>query len=177
MPDDLLVCRTCGVSKPLPEMKRKGDGHESLCKVCDVARARQYHQAHREERLAFNQAYRRRPDAVAREQERLRRRQADPAHRASERERHRRDRTREATKQRTRDYLKGYYAKRKDIEHAHTAVKYALKTGRLSKPTACSDCGAVVALHAHHDDYTQPLMVRWLCPLCHKATHKEQRCA
>jgi hypothetical protein len=35
-------------------------------------------------------------------------------------------------------------------------------------------CGEDYAtLHAHHTDYTKPLLVTWLCPACHLGWHAE----
>ena len=56
---------------------------------------------------------------------------------------------------------------------AHTAVSNALRKGSLIKPEKCSECDEVGQVHGHHDDYRKPLMVRWLCPVCHKAWHQE----
>ena len=60
-----------------------------------------------------------------------------------------------------------------------TAV--AIRTGRLV-PQPCEVCGTTKRLangqrgvHAHHDDYSQPLSVRWLCPKHHKAWHLVSR--
>lgn len=36
----------------------------------------------------------------------------------------------------------------------------------------CEKCGAPKA-HAHHDDYTKPLDVRWLCRSCHGVEHRK----
>jgi hypothetical protein len=35
----------------------------------------------------------------------------------------------------------------------------------------CEKCGAQKA-HAHHDDYSKPLVVRWLCPADHVEWHR-----
>mgnify|MGYP003297129150 CR=1 FL=1 len=54
---------------------------------------------------------------------------------------------------------------------AHDAVKYALRTGRLTKKP-CEVCGST-KVHAHHDDYADRLNVRWLCSTHHRQHHKE----
>lgn len=47
---------------------------------------------------------------------------------------------------------------------ARTAVNNALRDGRLKKePCRCGE----VKVQAHHDDYSKPLDVRWVCRRCH----------
>lgn len=53
---------------------------------------------------------------------------------------------------------------------AYNAVYLALYHGNLVKQP-CESCGAISA-QAHHDDYSRPLDVRWLCSLCHADHHK-----
>jgi ribosomal protein S27AE len=53
----------------------------------------------------------------------------------------------------------------------HSAVSYAIKTGKLVRKN-CERCGNENSL-AHHEDYDKPLMVNWLCQPCHKQRHKE----
>lgn len=56
---------------------------------------------------------------------------------------------------------------------AYRIVQRAVAGGRLRAPGACSHCGIPnVRLHAHHDDYSRPLDVRWLCSKCHVAEHQ-----
>ena len=56
---------------------------------------------------------------------------------------------------------------------AHYLVKMAIKDGKISKGTYCVECGKEHGkLQGHHDDYNHPLLVRWLCPPCHKDWHK-----
>ena len=52
---------------------------------------------------------------------------------------------------------------------AHLAVQRALKAGQLEKNT-CEVCGHE-SVDAHHDQYEQPLMVRWLWRLHHTRLH------
>jgi ribosomal protein S27AE len=44
------------------------------------------------------------------------------------------------------------------------------RRGKL-KPQPCEQCGEA-KVQMHHDDYTKPLQVRWLCRACHLALHK-----
>lgn len=61
------------------------------------------------------------------------------------------------------------------IRSAYEAVRHAVRDGRLVRPEVCEDCGRPPErgwVQAHHDDYTQFLKVRWLCPICHKRLHR-----
>ena len=55
---------------------------------------------------------------------------------------------------------------------AHTAVSNAVRDGKLVKEP-CEKCGDK-KVHAHHEDYSQPLVVKWLCPLCHHRQHADE---
>lgn len=50
-------------------------------------------------------------------------------------------------------------------------VYRAKKTGVLVPPVRCPGCGAVSRIDAHHEDYSRPLQVTWICPRCHHAHH------
>lgn len=54
---------------------------------------------------------------------------------------------------------------------AHTAVENAIRNGRL-KPQKCF-CGGKA--QAHHEDYSKPLDVVWLCRKHHMERHVEMR--
>jgi ribosomal protein S27AE len=56
---------------------------------------------------------------------------------------------------------------------ARVAVGKAVNAGRLVKQP-CESCGNVKA-QAHHDDYSKPLEVRWLCTPCHAAEHRASK--
>lgn len=55
---------------------------------------------------------------------------------------------------------------------ARARAASAIRQGLLVRQP-CEQCGATgpETIHAHHDDYTEPLLVRWLCRRCHSAFH------
>jgi len=57
---------------------------------------------------------------------------------------------------------------------AHKAVYKAVQDGTLEKQP-CERCGSSENLNAHHDDYSQPLSVEWLCSRCHHRHHAALR--
>lgn len=54
---------------------------------------------------------------------------------------------------------------------ARSAVANAVRDGRLLREP-CEVCGKE-KVDAHHDDYSKPLQVRWLCRAHHAAHHRE----
>jgi len=55
---------------------------------------------------------------------------------------------------------------------ARKALQNAVAIGKMVKPESCEECGIEANLHGHHDDYSKPLDVRWLCPPCHMDWHR-----
>lgn len=56
------------------------------------------------------------------------------------------------------------------MHNAHAHVCRHLKKGTIVKQP-CKICGSTKRIHAHHDDYSKPLEVNWLCPLHHSERH------
>ena len=55
---------------------------------------------------------------------------------------------------------------------ARRALQYAVKSGRLIRPTICEDCFQERFVYGHHEDYiNKPLEVKWLCGDCHGKEH------
>jgi hypothetical protein len=56
---------------------------------------------------------------------------------------------------------------------ARMLLNRAVKRGDITKPNRCEECDQEIRLTAHHDDYSQPLKVRWLCYECHGKLHRK----
>lgn len=54
-----------------------------------------------------------------------------------------------------------------ELQPAYRRVAAALKRGELTRPTECQACGRTCKPQAAHEDYSRPLLVRWLCVTCH----------
>lgn len=50
---------------------------------------------------------------------------------------------------------------------------YAIANGTLIRPDHCEECGHPCKAYAHHDDYHEPLQIRWLCQACDRAAHSK----
>ena len=68
-------------------------------------------------------------------------------------------------------YMRAYRAKNPEKYKAQTALNNAVRDGKLIKGP-CEKCGSTERIHGHHDDYSKPLDVRWLCPVHHAEAHK-----
>jgi hypothetical protein len=58
--------------------------------------------------------------------------------------------------------------------HALAMLSLAIYHGDLTPASNCEKCGVSSgerALHGHHEDYSQPLDVVWLCSSCHRTEH------
>lgn len=55
----------------------------------------------------------------------------------------------------------------------HYQVSKAVKEGRLERPTTCSKCGIKGKIQAHHEDYSKPFEIIWVCMKCHRKIHKK----
>lgn len=52
---------------------------------------------------------------------------------------------------------------------ARMLIRRKLAIGEIVRPSNCEGCGDIWAeLEAHHEDYSKPLDVKWLCLECHK---------
>jgi len=59
-------------------------------------------------------------------------------------------------------------------DSARSQVSVYVKRGKIAKPSGCSKCGSGLKIEAHHNDYSKPREVVWICRVCHLQSHKKQ---
>lgn len=64
-------------------------------------------------------------------------------------------------------YCKKYRQKYPGRYKAMEILNHAIERKGLAKPQFCSRCGGNGTVHGHHEDYSKPLDVEWLCAKCH----------
>jgi len=67
-----------------------------------------------------------------------------------------------------REAARRYASRNPEKRRAWNRVFHAVERGHMQKPDRCSECGKTGRLEAHHEDYSKPLEVEWLCRKCHQ---------
>jgi hypothetical protein len=67
-------------------------------------------------------------------------------------------------------YTRLYEARHPKQATAQRLVQDAVRHGRMARQP-CEICGDTIGIHAHHDDYDQPLKVKWFCGRHHRIHH------
>jgi hypothetical protein len=62
------------------------------------------------------------------------------------------------------------YGRFPERDKARRLAASAIRSGRLVRQP-CKRCGTKKNVQAHHDDYSKPLDVEWLCFDCHRDEH------
>jgi hypothetical protein len=73
-----------------------------------------------------------------------------------------------------RQYIYNANPANKPKLRARVAVASAIKRGTLIR-MPCEKCGNDKS-QAHHEDYSRPLEIQWLCPRCHGRAHRPLHC-
>lgn len=158
--DPRKLCTSCLQVKPLEDFYRDQscvDGRSGRCKPC---KSKLYSAARlalsEDERRFLNEASARRrdtasPEVRARQLERTRAWRAAPKQKEDDKRRHAAD-----------------YKTQKGL--ARSLVQTAIRSKKVTR-LPCEVCGASPT-HGHHDDYSKPLDVRWLCRSHHADHHR-----
>lgn len=60
--------------------------------------------------------------------------------------------------------------------YARKMLRNAVARGKIIRPLNCERCRrSDYKIQGHHEDYSKPLDVQWLCTLCHNYVHRVKR--
>jgi len=151
----MKICPQCKIEKPIDEFYiRKGSGrHSSYCRVCSSKRGKDYYVKNKARCKELAKAY------YENNIDKMRLYKKKWA---------------EENKDRRRELWMEYHWRNPHKTYARQALYYEVKCGRIKRPLHCSECGcSSLKIEGHHDDYSKPLDVRWLCRDCHLTFHKK----
>ena len=149
----MKVCRECGVEKELGAFYKHSkmtDGHLNKCIECVKERVGKHRELNLEKIKAYDLARAKTPHRMAKNEAYAQSEKGKLAHKKA---------------------LVNYRKRYPLIYASKLLTSKALKHGELVRPTNCSQCSSDHKIEGHHDDYTKPLEVRWLCEKCHKNWH------
>ncbi len=74
------------------------------------------------------------------------------------------------------DCVRAWMERNPEKARAHRLFREAVRAGAVVRKSECEACHCRHApIHAHHDDYSKPLEVIYLCPTCHRRRHRHMR--
>lgn len=56
-------------------------------------------------------------------------------------------------------------------DYARQKLIKAVHNGKIKRPEQCENCLTPCTPDGHHNNYSKPLKVSWLCKSCHLLTH------
>ena len=146
-------CFKCKNIKPLNEFYKHpqmADGHLNKCKVC-TRKDSQYRVDVKRLDLTW----------VMQERERCREKSANY-------------RSMGKAQPPSRAVRKKWLCRNPEKRRAHSMAGNAVRNGKITKPGKCDTCNTPAEdLEMHHEDYSKPLDVKWLCFGCHGKTRRK----
>lgn len=147
------VCFKCNILKPLSDFykhKKMGDGHLNKCKSCTKKDTHN----HREDNLERVREYdRNRPNKIERCEK--------------QKEYAKTEKGKDVSAKGRNNYRYKYI----DRYKAKVLFGNALRDGKVTRPDRCQHCNVECVQQGHHNDYSKPLDVVWVCVLCHTDFH------
>lgn len=141
--------------------KTNKDGLTSDCKICVLKR--QYYEK-RESILEKRRVYREKNrDKISLKEATRRLNDAD----RFEKNRQRHFSWSKNNRKRLNAYQREWYQENKEKRRAHVVLSRAIRAGKIVRPINCSQCLKECKPDGHHEEYSKPLEVIWICRACH----------
>jgi len=151
------VCKDCKEEKDINLFSKNNtykSGYSSTCKACHAKKTREYRRTEKGRKAHL---------------ESLKKYQKTEAYKKSRKKYEMSEQGREKRREHAEQHRQRHPEKKKCREITYCAIK---KGDLIRKP--CEKCGNK-KVQAHHDDYSKPMDVRWLCVKCHNEHHRIER--
>jgi hypothetical protein len=151
------VCKTCGILKSIDEyyrLKTMKDGHLNICISCTIDRVNKHRELNIERIKEYDRNRPNKRERTIKDLEKKRLLKASDPEKYREQEYNR---------------TKKHRANNPEKYKARGIINNGIRDGRIIK-LLCSICGESKS-QAHHDDYSKPLDVIWLCTKHHAERH------
>ena len=180
------ICFKCEQEKELtafykhPQM---ADGHVNKCKECNKKDVQENYRKNLDHYREYERSRLHNPERVAARQEYAQWEKETRPEVVKRRHRSWADRNHDLLLRRRQEWVakqgEGYSSTRSrasalkypDKTKARNILGNAIRDGKIQRQS-CERCGNDKT-HGHHEDYTQPLDVMWLCSKCHGLRHRE----
>ncbi len=170
----LRKCSKCQEEKKLEDFtkdKRNPSGRSYECYVCHRKRGQDYQKRMPNEvrlkKLASRDEYGRR------NREKINKQRRECHDKNSEKEKEYGRKYRALHKEKMVEYTREWRKKNWEKVLAQSKLKDHVDRGNIIRPNECSVCkSSDYRIEAHHNDYSKPLEVVWLCQKCHMALHQ-----
>lgn len=170
-------CTKCDEIKCVDEFvrhKRYKDGRYSQCKACTRVLEKEWRSKNQPIKREIRKRYREKNKEKIRDQDRT-------SYRLNP------DKFRDKAKASQAKYFRSEKGRRKYLEQskklclrypekvkARCLLSHAITSGKVVKPKTCSNCLKEKSMiHGHHEDYSKPYEVKWLCIPCHFLEHRK----
>ena len=153
MTPQVKTCFKCGKAKPIEDFYKHSamkEGHLNKCKDCTKNDIKE----NRHKKIIYYKIYENK--------------RSNSSKRVNARKQYA---TTEAYKESHKKSLKKYRERFKYKTIARAILRREVLAGRITKKP-CEICGETKNIQAHHEDYSKPLDVIWLCPKHHAWIHK-----
>ena len=150
----MKTCFKCGIAKDEGDFYRHpqmADGLLGKCKDCTRRDVQANYRTNRDRYVAYDATRSKLPHRKLLCSEYMRRPAGKESHR------------------RSTDKWEG---NNREKRRAQNILNNAVRDGKIAK-RPCVECGGEI-VHGHHQDYSKPLDVKWLCPQHHKEEHKKR---
>ena len=174
-----MICKVCLEDKEATDFKLR---NKSTCKSCIAKRMAEWYKKNSEKYKEYRRAYWQKlkvdPKHIeyrrAYFREYAKRNKDNPDYKKRKTEIYKRHRAKNLDRRNA--YNHEYYAKHgskatKQQTVSHYLVAKAIREGVLIRADRCECCREYIKTEGHHDDYSKPLVVRWLCRPCHRFQH------